>query len=329
MSRPPRPLSGRTALVTGASRGIERGIAVALGELGASVIATAHKPSVALDETAHLVAAVGGRCEVRAVDHGDDAALAALFAEVRARHTASGVRLDFVVNAAYSAVDFIVQSRRVPTWRKSASAPGAPDDAAPPGDVWDLVNRVGLRGNFVAGTLALRQFAVQDGGVLVNVSSFGGLLSIFDGAYGVGKAALDRLTAEFAREAPPGVVCATLYPGIVATEKMKPLIDNPRSKLAGWNTESPLFVGRVLAAALADAKLQDEMHGRIVIAAEMAKRVGARDEEGNLPLSLRSLCFAALNGFPRLVYSPLRFLIPDVYIPLPVLQWYSGVIKLW
>lgn len=329
MSRPDRPLAGRTALVTGASRGIGRGIAIGFGELGATVIATGSRPSPALDETALLVERAGGTCEARAVDAGDDDAVTALFAELQTRLRDSNQKLDFVVNSAYSAVDFIIQSRRLPTWRKSAKAPAEIVHDAPPGEVWDLVNRVGLRANFVSGSLAFRQFAKQGSGVLVNVSSYGGLMSLFDGAYGVGKAAVDRMSAEFAREAPEGVKCFTLYPGAVSTEKMTPVLENPRSKLAKWNAESPLFVGRVLARSLADDKLQAEMHGCIVIAAEMARRVGAKDEDGKQPLSARSLRFTVLNSFPSLVESPLRFLIPDFYVPLWILQLYVGVIKLW
>lgn len=329
MATPARPLAGRTALVTGASRGIGRGIAVGLGELGATVLATGSKPSSALDETARLVKEAGGICEPLAVDAGDDAAVSALFARLRTRQRDSGQKLDFVVNSAYAAVDFVFRSNGVPTWRKSVAKPEEADDDAPAGEVWDIVNRVGLRGNFVAGSLAFRQFAEQGSGVLVNVSSWGGVFSLFDGAYGVGKAGVDRMSAEFAREAPEGVSCFTLYPGAVATETLGPVLEKRRSELAGWNAETPLFVGRALAGALAKEKLHKEMDGRIVVAAEMAKRIGVKDEKGNRPLTMRSLRFLMMKSFESLIESPLRFLIPDVWLPFWILQLGSGVIRLW
>ncbi len=71
------------------------------------------------------------------------------------------------------------------------------------------------------------------------------------------------------------------------------------------------------------------MNGRIVIAAELAAKVGAKDENGKRPLLMRSVRFFFLKAMPFLVKSPLRFLIPNLYFPLPVLQNRSGVLKLW
>ncbi len=330
-----QPLRGRTSLVTGASRGIGRGLAVGLGELGATVYVTGRKRDGAqrsLEETARLVRAAGGTCETFAMDHSCDDAVEELFTELNTRYERDGIKLDFLVNNAYSAVDFLIQSNGINVWRKSIATPDKPDDESKPGEVWDIINRVGLRGNFVCASYAMRQFSRQNSGVMVNISSFGGLLSLFDGAYCVGKSGVDRLSAEFARESPPGITCFTFYPGIVATETMGPAllsIERQDKRISTWNTESPLFLGRALGRALADESLRKGMHGRIVVAAEIAKIVGAKDEEGKVPLSLRSWRFVGLSAVPSLIKSPLRFLIPDVYFPLSLVTRFAGVIKMW
>jgi len=132
----------------------------------------------------------------------------------------------------------------------------------------------------------------------VNISSFGGIFSIFDAAYCVGKCGVDRLSAEMAKEAPEGVTCFTYYPGIVATTRLKGILEDPKNNLRMWNSESPLFVGRSLAGGFAhkDGKLIPSMHGRIVIAAELGRIVGAKDENGNCPMSMRSLRYGFAIG---------------------------------
>lgn len=333
-----KPLAGRTALVTGASRGVGRGIAIGLAELGACVLITG-RVAATLETTAELVRAAGGTCETHVVDHADDAAVRALFSKMRGRFDATGAHLDIVVNSAYSAISFLLSSLEVPAWEKSAITPEIPDADADPGKVWDLVNGVGLRGNFVCTTLALRQFAVQGSGVVVNVSSLGSLFSTFeDPAYGIGKAGVERLTAEFARAAPPGVTVFSFCPGIVDTKELSGQISRWEKGTAtapnehnfrSWNLESPLFVGRTLAKGLARPALVNSMQGHAVIAAELAKRVGVRDEQGKLPLSLRSLRYNVIQDWPWLASSPLRFIVPDWRFPMWMLMQKAGMLKLW
>eukprot|EP00171_Calliarthron_tuberculosum_P008892 IDg8892t1 len=290
-------LQGKRVLVTGASRGIGRGIAIGLGEHAATVYITGRRKrgsDDALEETAVLVRAAGGTCETFAVDHSDDISVETLFTTIRQRLDSDGVKLDVLVNNAYAAVDFLMKSGRHPTWRKNASDPATVDDKARPGEAWDIINRVGLRNNFICSAYAMRQFAVQKSGIVVNVSSYGGIFSIFDGVYGTGKAAIDRLSAELAKEAPPGVTCLT-----------------------------------VLAGTLARPQLVQSMHGKIVIAAEVAPKIGAKDENGNVPISMRSVRFAVANAMPALKNSVLLRLVPNFYIPLFVLQLSFGLIKFW
>lgn len=324
-----KPLDGKHVLVTGAGTGIGRGIAVGFAELGAQIYATG-RTEKSLIETTSLVKAVGGECVPLICDHSDDSAVQQLWHDLD--------HVDIVVNNAYSAVQFIFSTQStssgesIPSYKRNIENPKElAAEGCHPGPVWDLVNNVGLRNNYICSTYALRKFEAQGGGgVLINVSSLGGIFSVFDAAYCVGKSGVDRLSSEFAREAPEGVTCFTYYPGLVATDRLKAVIDNPDNVLHSWNSESPLFVGRSLARGLAykDGKLIPSMHGRIVIAAELGRIVGATDENGYCPLSARSLrCL-----FGRIIPSgsvPLLNLIPNIYVPFPLLQILSGVIKVW
>lgn len=318
-------LRGKRVLVTGASRGIGRGIAIGLGELGATVIVTSRKESN-LDETAAMVRAAGGECIPLAVDHSDDDAVLNLFKRFN-----NDEPLDILVNNAYSAVPFLMKSARIKSWQRSVETPDKPCDTSRPGEVWDLVNTVGLRNNYVCSNLALRHFAERGNGIVVNVSSWGGIMRIFDVAYGVGKAGVDRLSSDMAKEAPKGVTCFTYYPGLVATEALSPMIGTGkiRELSAGWNAETPLFVGRALAGGLARQDMVKTMRGRIVIAAELGKKVGAKDENGFSPESFRSLRFIMAVAIPGLAKSPLFRLVPNIYFPLGLVQSFAGTIKAW
>lgn len=179
------------------------------------------------------------------------------------------------------------------------------------------------------------------GGVIVNLTSWAGLTSLFDVCYSVGKDAGDRLSAEIAKAAPPGIQCFSLCPGFVSTESLMQAATDEieRSHAEGkeqqsfpmFNVESPLFVGRVLAEILSKPpKERKSMNGKIVIAAEAAQKYGVRDENGFRPLSARSLRCIAQMAIPFLVDSPLRFVIPNILVPFWLVFAVSGVSpKLW
>jgi dehydrogenase/reductase SDR family protein 1 len=179
------PLAGKVAVVTGASRGVGRGIALGLGEAGATVYVTgrtveegaAHWPGT-IGATAEAVSALGGRGIAVRCDHRDDAAIAALFAQVEAEQG----RLDVLVNNVYS-IPGLETPGGVPFWEL-------------PLDVWDHIHTVGLRAHFVASRCAAPRMIAQGSGLIVNVSSAGGARYLFNVAYGAAKAALERLAAD-------------------------------------------------------------------------------------------------------------------------------------
>ena len=179
------PLAGKVAVVTGSSRGIGRGTAIALGEQGATVYVTGRSTGsgeLTIDRTASLVDEAGGHGIAVQTDHGDDAQIAALFDRVRADHG----KLDILVNNVYKIPD-------PPAW-----GGGFWDH---PISIWDDQVGIGLRAHYVASWYAAPLlFAAGPGGLICNISSPGGQSYHFSSSYGAGKAGLDRLGADMAIE---------------------------------------------------------------------------------------------------------------------------------
>ena len=261
-----RKLTGKIAVVTGSSRGIGRGTAIALGEQGATVYVTGRSTGtgeLTIDRTASLVDEAGGRGIPVQTDHGDDAQIAALFERVR-----SDVgRLDILVNNVYKIPN-------PPAW-----GGGFWDH---PISVWDDQVGIGLRAHYVASWYAAPLlFAADPGAFICNVSSPGGQNYHFSSSYGAGKAGLDRLGADMALElAPKGVACVTLYPGSVSTE----FIVGARgtSAIEMDTSQTPLAVGRSIAVlATADDLMQRS--GSIQWVEDLGQEFGIVDEYGRAP----------------------------------------------
>jgi dehydrogenase/reductase SDR family protein 1 len=264
------PLAGQVVLVTGASRGVGKGIAVGLGEAGATVYVTGRTQSPGrlpgtIDATADEVSAAGGRGIALRCDHGDDADVERLFARV----LAEAGRLDVLVNNAFCIPDGELFQ---PFWQ------------APLG-FWDDMHRVGLRSHYVAAVHAARHMVEAKRGLIVNVSSFGAKLYAVNVAYGVGKAGVDRMARDMARELRPhGVTAVALWPGVVRTERLE--IEAGRFPFDQANSESPVFSGRAVAALAADEQ-RLKRSGQSLVVAELAAEYGFDDIDGRRPASLR------------------------------------------
>ncbi len=209
-------------------------------------------------------------------------------------------------------------------------------------DFWDTVINVGLRSHYVTSCYAiplmnktasieyqtsLQQISLKQHNhnpVIFHISSFGGVSYSFNVAYGVGKAGVDRLAKDMAKElstSMTNISCVSLYPGVVRTERMVEIIDSGEwMKKTGLYTppefiESPLLTGRVIAGLYNDEddnNLIRKNNGEILVVAECAKKMNITDINGNIPPSIRSA----------------RFLIPGVLlgkykkdIPENVSQW--------
>ena len=260
----------KVIIVTGASRGIGRGIALVLArDEGHTVYATARSED-SLQELAALVSStvVEGSAGVQgviipcAVDHSDDQSCAALIERVaREQHG----RLDGLVNNAYGGVNSIAEHFGKFFWEKPLS-------------VWNASHTVGLRSHYVASALAVPQMLQQptaQKGIIVNVSSSGGAGYLFDIAYGVGKQGLDRMGADMATELiGTGITVLTLWPGAVKTET---------TSFPGGETVE--FSGRAIAALFRDASASQLLsyNGKVVMSTELAVTFGFTDVDGKVP----------------------------------------------
>ncbi len=249
------PLDGRVALVTGASRGIGRGAAVALGEAGATVYVTGRS---AAEQTAALVDAAGGRGVAVPCDHRDDVAVASVFQRV----VDEAGRLDLLVNNATAVPDLSILFSDAPFWEVPVS-------------LWDDLATVGLRSHFVAAQHAVSIMLRQQRGLIVNISSAGAATKIGIVPYGVAKAALDHMTGEMATELEgTGVTVISLWPPPTRTEGM--LADaGAETNTAAWS--SPEFTGRVIAA-LATDPASNKLSGQTRRVRELAQELGIVDD---------------------------------------------------
>lgn len=338
-STTPRMSSARrTAVVTGATKGIGRGLVLGLAEGGWHVIATGRTVTGegSLEDLAKDVKGKGGTCQTYTVDHSDDDQVKEFFGSLDASLKSNDRTLDVFVNNAYSGVGFLARTSSVPDWKKQVS-----DDNSHPGAVWDLLNNVGLRNNYVCSMYATRIMHGQSsGGVIVNITSYGGFMSTFDAVYSVGKEAVNRLTAEFSLRTPPHIKVLALCPGMAGTESLDAVMDLVTKQYDGKltknveavikeNVETPLFIGRVLAAVVSDSCFVDKVDGKVVVCAEAGNYFNITDENNYRPLSFRSLKMMLWSSLPQYRESFLLRNIPrGLVIPWTVLRM-IGPVKFW
>ena len=313
-------LKGKVTLVTGATRGIGKGIAIGLGEVGATVYITGRtldnsdtgsELSGSLNDTKIAVEQAGGICIPIQVDHSNDQEVRSLFERIADEQNG---QLDLLVNNVFSGVQAISNSQGQTFWECEPS-------------LWDASNNVGLRSHYVASIYAARIMVKRQQGLICTISSWGGMSQIFSAAYGAGKAACDRLASDMSVELKPhNVASVSLWPGIVGTEQISSLADKVVAENTSdqqtsifaqrYNWETPLFTGRVIAALTGDTNIMRRT-GKVQIVAELAQQYGIVDQDGNLPASLRSLKFLIPAALPALrTYSSL---IPDIKVPWSLL----------
>lgn len=258
-------LTGKVALVTGASRGVGKGIARALGEAGATVYVTGRtvnegEASVPLpgtiSATAEAVTAAGGKGIAVACDHRDDAQVQAVFERIKNEQG----RLDLLVNNAWAGYE---------GWVNGKYAQSGPHFWEKPLDYW-AENLDGLRWAYVASVFAVPLLLTQ-GGLMVNISNV--TPNPGDPAYSIAKSGADRLTLDTAAQLREHKVAVVgLYPGLVRTENV--LVN------AEWfdmsNSESPLFTGRAVAALTADSNIMDKT-GKVFQVGNLAREYGFED----------------------------------------------------
>ncbi|WCT75173.1 SDR family NAD(P)-dependent oxidoreductase [Sphingomonas naphthae] len=272
-------LDGKVAVVTGASRGIGKGIALVLGEQGATVYVTGRTVEQGsyplpgtVGETAEEVTRRGGMGISVGLDHADDEAVAALFDRVRAEQG----RLDILVNNAFALPEDLTDTS--PFWEKPLS---------------NLqMFEVGVRSNYVAAWHAAKIMVPRKSGLIVAISGYTGVAFTYGTLFGTAKSAVDRMARDMAIELQPHHIASlSLWQGLTLTERARHnlaniphLKDAPATTLTDGST--PEHPGRVIAALAADPDVMARSGGSF-ITAEVARDYGITDVDGRTIPSLR------------------------------------------
>ena len=254
-------LEGKVAVVTGGTFGVGRGIASELAACGMRVFVTGRSVR---DEAPAERNIIRIRC-----DHRLDQEVTAVF-ETIASQTPG---IDILVNNVWGGYEHMVEDGDF-TW-------GKPFWEQPLWR-WDAMFNAGVRAHYHASQLAAPAMVTRRRGLIVNISTWAARKHIANVAYGVSKAATDKMTLDMAVELKPhGIAVVSLYPGLVRTEKVM--------EAAAWldltNSESPEFIGRAVAALASDSDVIRHT-GAVLIAATLAREYGFVDLDGTTPRAL-------------------------------------------
>jgi NAD(P)-dependent dehydrogenase (short-subunit alcohol dehydrogenase family) len=273
-----RGLSGKVVVVTGASRGMGKGIALALASEGATVYVTGRTVSPGtsplpgtVSETAVEVDRRGGKGIAVQVDHANDRQVAALFEQVKQEQG----RLDVLVNSAIALPAELTQPGSF--WEKPLSN-------------WEMID-VGLRSYFVAAWHAAQIMVPQKSGLIVGISGYVGVTYTYGVIFGTCKTAGDRMSRDMAIELKPhNVASISLWQGFTYTERAQQNLKTVSGMASQLNSAagcSVEFPGRVIAALAKDPHILRRSGGTF-ISAELAQEYGITDIDGRVIASLRA-----------------------------------------
>ena len=278
------------AIVTGASRGAGKGIAVALGSHGCIVYVTGRSQregdaSVAgtIHATAKAVTDAGGKGIAVRCDHSDDAQVKALIDQVVREQG----RIDILVNNACAIHDMLPAPGNF--WEKPLA-------------IGDMIN-VGVRSGFAASWFAAPIMVKQGSGLIVFTSAPGSVHYCLGPAYGAHKAGLDKMAFDMAvdfKDAGVDVAAVSVWMGSLKSERLVQLMQAAPDKFGHLEgtLESTQFTGHVIWGLFNDPQRM-ELSGKTLIGAELGLRYGTPDVNGKYPPSVREMhkC-APLEYFP-------------------------------
>ncbi|MBC7879336.1 MAG: SDR family NAD(P)-dependent oxidoreductase [Anaerolineales bacterium] len=268
----------KVAVVTGASRGVGKGVAFGLGEAGATVYVTGRTTKNKTDveklggtvyQTAEEVTNMGGKGIAVPCDHREDEQTEKVFKQV----TKVSKRIDILVNNAWGGYENMIEGKRLtyfkPFWEQ-------------PFWRWDAMFDSGVRAAYTSSAFAARMMTRKKSGLIVNISFWSAQVYLGNSQYGASKAAVDKLTEYMARELKKyKVAVVSLYPGLVRTES----IMRNAKHFDMSNSESPQFIGRVVAALANDPNIMKKS-GKVLVAAQEALEYGVKDIDGKQPRPL-------------------------------------------
>ncbi len=279
-------LSDAIALVTGASRGAGRAIALELGAAGATVYVTGRSvdggPTTdnvpgTIDETAREVSGRGGRGIAVRCDHTVDADVESLFARIRTDHE----RLDLLVNNVWGGYENS-ECRplpMVPFWEQSLHQ-------------WDGMFTAGVRAHLTASRLAVPLMLARRRGLIVsttaNLEPLGYFRNMF---YDLSKNAVRRLAWAMAQELREhGIASLAVAPGFMRTERIVEAFRRAGALAAldgpGGPKETPVYLGRAIAALASDERVM-EKSGQLLEVGALAREYGFTDVDGAQPAPFR------------------------------------------
>jgi NAD(P)-dependent dehydrogenase (short-subunit alcohol dehydrogenase family) len=266
------------AVVTGASRGAGRAIALVLGEAGATVYVTGRSTRAApsaegiagtIEETAEAVTARGGTGVPVRVDHTAAAEVEALFERVRRDHG----RLDLLVNNAWGGYEnHDLATFGAPFWEQPISR-------------WESMFTAGVRATFLSSRCAAPLLIANGGGLIVSTVAWAYGEYLGNLFYDTAKAAIVRMAFGMAAELRPhGVAAVALAPGFMRTERVMLAHEQQPFPLDG--TESPEYSGRAVAALAADPDVLAKS-GAVLTPGDLARDYGFTDIDGSQPEAFR------------------------------------------
>lgn len=274
------------ALVTGASRGAGRAIALELGSTGATVYVTGRSvlggPTTdnvpgTIDETARGVTERGGTGVPVRCDHTSDADVEALFERLRRDHG----RLDLLVNNVWGGYEH-------PDCRPLTIAPFWEQ----PLEQWDRMFTAGVRAHLTASRLAVPLMVPQRGGLIVsttaNLRALPYLRNIF---YDLAKNAVSHLAWAMAEELREhNIAAVAVAPGFMRTERVVEAFTRANAAAAldgpGGPKETPAYLARAIVALVSDPRIMDKT-GQLLEVGALAPEYGFTDVDGTQPAPFR------------------------------------------